>query len=147
MSTIEVRHDPQESVKGADVIYGDVWASMNAGQKEEGEARYAAFDGFQIDGELVAAGRSAFMHCLPAERGLEARTRPEAEPARVPGGGEAHAQTPSCSTCLGAEEAAALRHATSTRERRTSPTHPLTCAMQRLGGSAAPTGANSGRVL
>ena len=73
VSTIEVRHDPQESVKGADVIYGDVWASMNAGQKEEGEARYAAFDGFQIDGELMAAAgpQCKFMHCLPAERGLE----------------------------------------------------------------------------
>jgi ornithine carbamoyltransferase len=54
VSTIEVRHDPQEAVIGADVIYGDVWASMNAGQKEEGEERYAAFDGFQINGALMA---------------------------------------------------------------------------------------------
>ena len=35
------------------MIYGDVWASMNAGQKEEGESRYAAFDGFQINGALM----------------------------------------------------------------------------------------------
>ena len=39
VSTIEVRHDPVEAVKGADVIYGDVWASMNAGQKEEAGIR------------------------------------------------------------------------------------------------------------
>ena len=73
VSTIEVTHDPKESVKGADVIYGDVWASMNAGQKEEGESRYAAFEGFQINSELMAAAgpQCKFMHCLPAERGLE----------------------------------------------------------------------------
>ena len=73
VGTIEVRHDPMEAVKGADVIYGDVWASMNAGQKEEGESRYAKFEGFQINGELMAAAgpQCKFMHCLPAERGLE----------------------------------------------------------------------------
>lgn len=73
VSTIEIRHDPKEAVKGADVIYGDVWASMNAGQKEEGEDRYANFEGFQINGELMAAAgpQCKFMHCLPAERGLE----------------------------------------------------------------------------
>ena len=73
MSTIEIKHDPDEAVRGADVIYGDVWASMNAGQKEEGESRYAAFDGFQINGALMekAGPQCKFMHCLPAERGLE----------------------------------------------------------------------------
>ena len=34
ISTVEVRSDPKDAVEGADVIYGDVWASMNAGQKE-----------------------------------------------------------------------------------------------------------------
>ena len=69
------RGDPRsEGIgEGADVIYGDVWASMNAGQKEEGESRYAAFEGFQINSELMAAAgpQCKFMHCLPAERGLE----------------------------------------------------------------------------
>jgi ornithine carbamoyltransferase len=73
ISTVEVRNDPLNAVKGADVIYGDVWASMNAGQKEEGKSRYQAFEGFQINGNLMAAAghQCRFMHCLPAERGLE----------------------------------------------------------------------------
>jgi len=73
ISTVEVSHDPAVAVKGADIIYGDVWASMNAGQKEEGRSRYMAFDGFQINTDLFAAAgpQCKFMHCLPAERGLE----------------------------------------------------------------------------
>ena len=73
ISTVEVSHDPFEAVKGADVIYGDVWASMNAGQKEDAESRYKAFEGFQINSALfaIAGPQCKFMHCLPAERGLE----------------------------------------------------------------------------
>ena len=73
VATVEVRNDPLNAVKGADVMYGDVWASMNAGQKEEGKSRYQAFEGFQINGNLMAAAghQCRFMHCLPAERGLE----------------------------------------------------------------------------
>ena len=36
MSKIEILHEPLEAVKEAHVIYSDVWASMNAGQKEVG---------------------------------------------------------------------------------------------------------------
>ena len=35
-----------QAVKGADVVYTDVWASM--GQKEEAEARKKKFAGFQV---------------------------------------------------------------------------------------------------
>ena len=71
MSTIEIRHDPMAAVDGADVVYTDVWASM--GQKDQLEERKRHFAGFQVnDGLMAAAGASAvFMHCLPAERGLE----------------------------------------------------------------------------
>ena len=58
VSAISVSHDPMEAVKGADIIYTDVWASM--GQKEEAEARKRSFQGFQVGGwggtsSLVAA--------------------------------------------------------------------------------------------
>lgn len=43
---IEITNDPIEAVKGADVIYSDVWASM--GQKDEAEYRRKAFQGFQV---------------------------------------------------------------------------------------------------
>ena len=70
LSTIEISHDPVEGVKGADVIYSDVWASM--GQKHEAEQRKKDFQGFQVNGEMMARTPNAiFMHCLPAKRGLE----------------------------------------------------------------------------
>ena len=71
VSTITVTHDLEAAVKGADVIYGDVWASM--GQKEEAEAREALFRPFQVTAELMekAGPQAMYMHCLPAERGRE----------------------------------------------------------------------------
>jgi ornithine carbamoyltransferase len=71
VSTIEISHEPMEAVKDSDVIYTDVWASM--GQKEEAEERRRRFEGFQINDNLMSAtGRHTyFMHCLPAERGVE----------------------------------------------------------------------------
>ncbi|MFZ7128457.1 MAG: ornithine carbamoyltransferase [Desulfobacterales bacterium] len=70
-SRIEIVHDPKAAVSGADVVYTDVWASM--GRKHELEERKRHFEGFQVDdGMMAAAGRGAlFMHCLPAQRGLE----------------------------------------------------------------------------
>ena len=71
LSTIEISHEPMEAVKDADVIYTDVWASM--GQKVEAEERRRRFEGFQINDDLMAATgkHTYFMHCLPAERGVE----------------------------------------------------------------------------
>ena len=71
LSEIDVSHDPVMAVKDADVIYTDVWASM--GQKEEAEKRRRDFEGFQVNKKLMAATgkQTLFMHCLPAERGIE----------------------------------------------------------------------------
>ena len=71
LSSIEVLHDPFVAVKGADVVYTDVWASM--GQKDETEERVNQFQQFQVNEELMeATGKhTLFMHCLPAERGRE----------------------------------------------------------------------------
>ncbi|XP_057975735.1 ornithine transcarbamylase, chloroplastic [Malania oleifera] len=71
ISKIEITNDPKEAVKGADVVYSDVWASM--GQKEEAAHRHQVFQGFQVDETLMklAGPKSYFMHCLPAERGAE----------------------------------------------------------------------------
>jgi ornithine carbamoyltransferase len=67
----EVTPDPFEAVAGADVVYTDVWTSM--GQEAEAQARLAAFQGFQVTPEMMAAAGpdSVFMHCLPAHRGEE----------------------------------------------------------------------------
>ncbi|KAB2030017.1 hypothetical protein ES319_D05G202000v1 [Gossypium barbadense] len=71
ISKIEITNDPKEAVKGADIVYSDVWASM--GQKEEAAHRRQVFQGFQVDEALmkIAGPKAYFMHCLPAERGVE----------------------------------------------------------------------------
>ncbi|XAR64136.1 Ornithine carbamoyltransferase [Bertholletia excelsa] len=71
ISKIEITNDPKEAVRGADVVYSDVWASM--GQKEEAAHRRQVFQGFQVDKTLMelAGPKAYFMHCLPAERGVE----------------------------------------------------------------------------
>ena len=68
---IEVLPDPQSAVKGAHVVYTDVWASM--GQEDESEERSLVFRAYQVNRALVeSADRDAIvLHCLPAHRGLE----------------------------------------------------------------------------
>ncbi len=69
--SLEVVTDPAEAVKGADVLYSDVWVSM--GDESQKEARLKAFQGYQINSDLLkTANKNAIvMHCLPAHRGLE----------------------------------------------------------------------------
>ena len=68
---VEVTDDPLEAVRGADVLYTDVWASM--GQEEEANVRKAAFEGFQINSNVLKKADNAaiVLHCLPAHRGEE----------------------------------------------------------------------------
>ncbi len=69
--SLVVEHDPQKAVKGADVVYTDVWASM--GQEHEAEARRGVFAAYQVNHELMAQAKAdaIFLHCLPAHRGEE----------------------------------------------------------------------------
>jgi ornithine carbamoyltransferase len=66
-----VTTSPSEAASGADVLITDVWASM--GHEEEAEIRAKAFEGFQINKELMAVADKNVMvlHCLPAHRGEE----------------------------------------------------------------------------
>lgn len=70
-SKIEIVHDPKKAAINADVLYTDVWISM--GQDKEAEKRIKAFQGFQINNEIlkIAKEDSIVMHCLPAHRGME----------------------------------------------------------------------------
>jgi ornithine carbamoyltransferase len=63
--------DPRKAVKGADVVYADVWASM--GQENEADQRREVFAPFQVNEGLISRARAdaIFLHCLPAHRGEE----------------------------------------------------------------------------
>jgi len=68
---VVITHSVEQAVRSADVIYTDVWTSM--GQEGENESRRRAFQGYQVNEEVVAmADKDAVvMHCLPAHRGEE----------------------------------------------------------------------------
>lgn len=67
----ELCRKPIDAAKNADVIVTDVWASM--GQEGEAKMRQQAFEGFQINKELMSVAKPDAMvqHCLPAHRGEE----------------------------------------------------------------------------
>ena len=70
-ATIEVTTSVLDAVRGADVLYTDVWTSM--GLEDEAAERRARFAGYQINDEVLrhAAKDALVMHCLPAHRGEE----------------------------------------------------------------------------
>ena len=72
-AVIEVSSDP-ESLKGADVIYADVWASM--GEEAEIPERVRLLTPFKVTEELMASTGNPdclFMHCLPAFHDFETK--------------------------------------------------------------------------
>jgi len=62
---------PKEAAVDADVLITDVWASM--GQEEEAQIRAKAFEGYQVNDELMSLAKddAVVLHCLPAHRGEE----------------------------------------------------------------------------
>lgn len=69
--SITLFDDPTLAVNEADVVYTDVFASM--GQEQEADERLLKFEGFQVNGHLMALAKTdaIFLHCLPAHRGEE----------------------------------------------------------------------------
>ncbi|MEN2999988.1 MAG: ornithine carbamoyltransferase [Acidilobaceae archaeon] len=70
-AAIEFTEDPREAVRGADVVYTDVWVSM--GQEALREERVRLLSPYQVNSKLMseAGSKAIFMHCLPAKRGEE----------------------------------------------------------------------------
>lgn len=60
-----------EAAADADVVFTDAWVSM--GKEEEAEERHMAFQGYQVNREVMKAAKTGAMvqHCLPAYRGEE----------------------------------------------------------------------------
>lgn len=70
-SDILVTTDAIAAVKGSQVIYTDVWASM--GQEDSAEDRIPIFQPYQVNEQLIshADPEAIVLHCLPAHRGEE----------------------------------------------------------------------------
>ena len=71
-AVLEFISDPAEAVKGAHVIYTDVWVSMGE-PAEVWEERIRELSPYQVNAKLMAiAGEQCrFMHCLPAFHDLK----------------------------------------------------------------------------
>lgn len=70
-STVTIT-DSTDEVKGADVLYTDVWCSM--GEEDKTVERIALLHPFQINQALMDKTeneKAIFMHCLPAVKGNE----------------------------------------------------------------------------
>lgn len=67
-ANVSISNDPEKAVKGADVLYTDVWISM--GQEKEREKKKKAFKNFQVNKKLLSLAKpdAIVMHCLPAHR-------------------------------------------------------------------------------
>ncbi|MCI9597632.1 MAG: ornithine carbamoyltransferase [Firmicutes bacterium] len=70
-ATIEISSDPA-CLKGADVLYADVWASM--GEEAEIPERVKLLTPFRIDMDMIKATENPdviFLHCLPSFHDFE----------------------------------------------------------------------------
>lgn len=71
-ATITLTEDVKEGIKGADVIYTDVWVSM--GEPDEvWEERIKELSPYKVTKEVMenAGSQAIFLHCLPAFHDLE----------------------------------------------------------------------------
>ncbi|MBT9152198.1 MAG: Ornithine carbamoyltransferase [Firmicutes bacterium] len=68
---VVVTGDVEEGVRGADVVYTDVWASM--GQEAEHAKRVKDLMPYQVNAKLMQLAKpdALFLHCLPAHRNEE----------------------------------------------------------------------------
>ena len=68
---LKITNDPIAAVKGANVLYTDVWSSM--GEENQKEEKDKDFLGFTVDQNLVtnADNDAIILHCLPAYRDKE----------------------------------------------------------------------------
>jgi len=70
-SRIELVVDPEEAVRGADVVYPEVWVPMD--RLHESEQRLRDLAGYRVDLPLMrmASKDAVLLHCLPANRNQE----------------------------------------------------------------------------
>ncbi|MCP6720061.1 MAG: ornithine carbamoyltransferase [Patescibacteria group bacterium] len=69
-STAEITNDVNQAVKGANVLYTDVWISMG---RQDAEKRKKILVPYQVNQRVLSLTKkkTMVMHCLPAHRGEE----------------------------------------------------------------------------
>ena len=77
-AVLEFIENPEDAVKGAHVIYTDVWVSMGE-PAEVWEERIKELSPYQVNSKLmeIAGKQCRFMHCLPAFHDLKTTTGKE----------------------------------------------------------------------
>ncbi len=67
---VELGHDPQAAVEGADCVISDAWVSMG---DDNATKRHNLLRPYQVNAALMKLAKkdAIFMHCLPAHRGEE----------------------------------------------------------------------------
>jgi len=75
--------DAAAAVKGADMVYTDVWVSM--GMEAEKAERLKTMQPYQVNSKLMALAKpdAYFMHCLPAHPGEEVTAEVLASPQSI----------------------------------------------------------------
>ncbi len=70
-ATMRWSEQPREAVRGAQVVYTDVWVSM--GKEREATGRRKILRPYQVNGALLKTAAPGYrvLHCLPAHRGEE----------------------------------------------------------------------------
>ena len=65
-SSIDIVQDPAEAVKGADIIYTDIWCSM--GEEDKMAERISLLKPYQVTMDLLKSTgkKTIFEHCLPS---------------------------------------------------------------------------------
>ena len=71
-SRIQVVHEARPAATGADAVYTDTWMSYHI-PPERREERMGILRPYRVTADLMRQARSdaVFMHCLPAQRGME----------------------------------------------------------------------------
>jgi ornithine carbamoyltransferase len=79
-AVIEITDNIDEAVKGADVIYTDVWVSM--GEEEQMPERVRLLSSYKVTMDMLRKTENPdviFMHCLPSFHDTETKVAKEAK--------------------------------------------------------------------
>ncbi|MEI7437674.1 MAG: ornithine carbamoyltransferase [bacterium] len=85
--SVTVCHDPMQAVKGANIVYTDVWVSM--GEEAKTAERLILLKPYQVNMELMRGtgqlghGQAIFLHCLPAFHNSDTVATRESGPLEV----------------------------------------------------------------